>query len=355
MGLERIEGVINNFVERDAFSGVVALHKDGQLLFDASHGFAHRGWQIPNTIDTRFRVASIGKASTAVAVLRLVEAGDIDLDTAVVPLLGLGDTTLSDQITLDHLLSHTSGIADWADEANLTDELWEQMWRERPIYTVRRIEDYLPLFVKDPPLSPPGATYRYSNAGYMLLGLLIERLTGRDYFSVIEEDVYRPVRMHDSGFVALDDEGVSLAEGYYRDESGAWKKNIYLTTPEAGPDGGTISTVWDLIRFLEALRQGDLLGEEMTAHMLTPRVHWGDGSPGFKDYVWQYGNGLMFNSREDGSIVRYGHMGEEMGSSCRIYHYPEPQLDLIVLGNLSECAGELGWAIHDAVADLYGL
>jgi len=296
----------------------------------------------------------MGKAPTAVAVLQLVEGGELDLGASIAGLLDLAGTQVSEDITVEHLLCHTSGLSDWVDEENYTDEMWEKMWRETPIYTVRRLEDYLPLFAYDPPLSQPGERYRYCNAGYTLLGLLIEKLTGQGYFSVIEERVLGVAGMRDSGFVALDAEGESLAEGYFRDSEGDWKKNIYSTTPEAGPDGGVVSTVNDLILFLKALRNGELLGPEMTSKVLKPSVPWSkDGAVGFKGYSWWYGNGLMFNSREDGSVARYGHTGEEVGVSTRFYHYPDEDLDLVVLGNLSSCAGDLCWEIHDKLIGKY--
>lgn len=91
----------------------------------------------------------------------------------------------------------------------------------------------------------------------------------------------------------------------------------------------------------------------MTQRMLKPSVPWGNGSVAFKGYVWGHGNGLMFNSRGDGSIVRYGHTGEEVGVSGRIYHYPERNLDLVVLGNISESTGDLCWQIHDRIVSHY--
>lgn len=350
---DELSELIRVRADSGSFSGVVALEEKGDRIFEEAHGFAHRGWRVPNTIDTRFRVASIGKMSTAVGVLQLVGAGQIDFNASIVQLLEFTDTRISQEVAIEHLLSHTSGISDWVDEESLTDEIWETMWQETPIYEIRRLEDYLPFFAFDAPISSPGAKYRYCNAGYILLGMLIEKVTGQSYFTVIEERVFEVAGMRDSGFVSLDSEGPSLAEGYFQDSAGEWKKNIFKTTPDAGPDGGAISTAGDLIRFLKALRKGELLGREMTQRMLEPSVPWGDGSVGFKGYSWGYGNGFMFNSREDGSVVRYGHTGEEVGVSGRMYHYPERDLDLVVLGNVSECTGDLCWEIHDRIVSHY--
>ena len=291
------------------FSGVVSVSIGGEVAFSSERGFAHRGLRVENTMDTRFRVASIGKMITAVAILQLVDEGALSADQSIVSLLGLEDTTIADEVSIDHLLSHTSGIADWAEEATLTDETWEQMWRERPIYTVRSLSDYLPLFTTGTPNFVPGERYQYSNAGFMLLGLAIEKVTGIRYFDAIASRVLRLAGMSDSGFVALDDVGEGLAEGYGVDGSGRLKKNIYLTTPEAGADGGAVSTVADIVSLLRNLRSGKLLSRSMTERMLTPVVPWSDDEVGYGGYIWHYGHGLMFNLAQGGAIARYGHTG----------------------------------------------
>jgi CubicO group peptidase (beta-lactamase class C family) len=122
---DEISELIRVRADSGSFSGVVALEEKGERILEVAHGFAHRGWQIPNTIDTRFRVASIGKMSTAVGVLQLVEAGRVDLNASLVQLLDFTGNRISRDVTVEHLLFHTSGISDWVDEESLTDEIWE--------------------------------------------------------------------------------------------------------------------------------------------------------------------------------------------------------------------------------------
>ena len=351
----KIDLIVQRFVEQNQFSGIVAIEQSGARIYDTTHGYAHHGWKIPNTLSTRFRVASIGKVFTAVCFLQLVEEGIVTLDTRIHDILDLGDgTRIPESVTLQHLLTMTSGIADWFNEEQGTDEDWARTWTNIPIYEVRRLEDYLPFFIDRPPISRPGEKYRHCNAGYILAGLAIEHLTDRPYFSVVSARIFSAGGMRSSAFLALDDIGENVAEGYSSQDA-TLRKNIYSTTPEAASDGGAISTGPDLLRFLRNLRAGNYLRQAWTLRATKPVVYWSDGKTGFKDMVWHYGYGLIFNSREDGTIIRYGHTGEEVGVSGRLYHYPDADLDLVVLGNHSNCTGDLCWQIHDEVTREFDL
>jgi CubicO group peptidase (beta-lactamase class C family) len=155
----------------------------------------------------------------------------------------------------------------------------------------------------------------------------------------------------------LDVVDVEVAEGYIpiKSSEGAisgWKRNIYSTTPEAAADGGATSTAADLVRFAQQLRAGRLLSPHMVAEMTKPKV------PMFSEqrrgYFWRYGFAYMFLLDDDGIIIRYGHTGEEDGVSCRLYYYPQQDLDVVILGNQSWCAGDLGWEIHDLLLAEFG-
>ncbi len=334
------------------FSGGVHLQRGDEPLFAAAYGYAHRGWRIKNRLDTRFRLASISKMFTAVAVLQLIEAGQLTFDTSVVECLGLHDTKIPPAVTVEHLLTMTAGIADWFDESGDWAANWAKFVRKQPLYLLRRNEDYLPLFLYNDPVAGVGKRYHYNGAGYILLGLIIQKLSGLDYFDFIRQHIFARAGMSHTDFLALDSVVEDVAEGYMplTDETEAitgWRKNIYATTPEGAADGGATATATDLIRFIQALRGGKLLSPTLTAAMLIPKVLEQADRP--RGYIWKYGYGLMFILDEDEQIVRYGHTGEEDGVSCRLYHYPAQNLDVVILGNQSWCAGEVGWAIHDLI------
>jgi CubicO group peptidase (beta-lactamase class C family) len=349
-----LEKIFNEAAAKARFSGAVLISQGNDPIYTAAFGYANRAWRINNQIETRFRIASISKMFTALGVLQLIEQGIVAFDTSIVVSLGLEDTTISPHASVYHMLTMTSGMADWFDESGDWEAKWDELIREHPIYLFRRNEDYLPLFENEPPLAAPGKKYQYNGAGYILLGMLIEKITGEPYFDWTADHVFSRAEMHQTGFVALDDVDENVAEGYIPIMAGdegdivsGWKRNIYSTTPAAAADGGATSTVKDLQRFSQSLRQGELLSESMTNKILTPQVVSMDEP--FRGYVWKYGFGNMFILDHHGSIVRWGHTGEEDGVSCRLYYYPEQDLDVVILGNQSWSTLKLAWEVHDLI------
>ena len=355
---ERLQEILARREAESSFSGVVALIRGDAELFMGTYGYASRPWSIPNRADTRFRLASVGKMFTAVAVLQLIEGGLLAFDTRVVELLGLADTTIPAEVTVEQLFTMTAGIADWFDETEDWEAIWAQLSSQHPIYLLRTSADYLPLFAHKPPLSPVGAKHQYSNSSYILLGLAIERVTELSYFDYVRQNVFAPARMVNADFVFLDELASGVAEGYVPikgagDTIEGWKKNIYLATPGAAGDGGVTASAEDLSRFLQALRNPDgqsLLSPTMTKAALEPKVVQYDEL--VRGYRWMYGYGNSFMLDDAGKIIRYGHTGEEDGVSCRLYHYPQPGLDVIILGNQSWCAGDVGWEIHNLIVEI---
>jgi CubicO group peptidase (beta-lactamase class C family) len=353
---DQLEQLLIEQTRQAEFSGVVSIMQGGQLVYQGAHGYAHRGFKVLNQIDTRFRVASVSKLFTATAVLQLIESGRLEFNTQVAQALGLEETQIPQEATVYHMLTMTSGMADWFEESGNWEEDWVALIQEHPIYLFRKNEDYLPLFVHQKPLFPVGERHQYNGGGYILLGMLVEKLSGQSFFDYVHRNVFDLAGMTCTDFLALDAVSEDAAEGYIplRDSNEQivnWKKNIYSTTPEAAADGGASSTAADLVRFSRALRSGELLGPEMTQAILTPRVL--EHAEKVHGYTWMYGFANMFLLEDDEQVVRWGHTGEEDGVSCRLYHYPGPDLDVVVLGNQSWCAGELGWMIHRMVVGEY--
>ena len=342
--------------DADDFSGVVLIQRGEEKLIHVAHGYANLAWEILNQPDTRFRIASVSKMFTAVAVLQLIEAGKLTLETRLVSLLGLEKTKIPPEATVQHMLTMTSGMADWFDESGNWEEDWAALCREHPLYLFRQNEDYLPLFTDVDPVASPGEKHQYNGAGFILLGLAIQKLTGLSYFDAIRSNIFEKAGMGDADFIALEEIAERVAEGYVpasnADEGPArWQRNIYSTTPAAAADGGATCSADDLVRFSQALRAGELLSTAMTAEMLKPHVIQNEDR--FRGYDWKYGYGNNFILDDDEQIVRWGHTGEEDGVSCRLYYYPRGDLDVIILGNQSWCAGKLGWEIHDLILEKF--
>jgi CubicO group peptidase (beta-lactamase class C family) len=347
---QNIDQIISAYSQAETFSGVVMICRQGQSIYEQACGYANRSWRIANQVDTRFRVASISKMFTAVSILQLIDRGKLSLDDSIAGLLNLGNTTIPEKVTIEHLLTMTSGIADWFDESGDWEVEWAELCRKHPIYLFRNNEDYLPLFINEEPVAGIGEGYKYSGSSYILLGLVIERISGLSYFDNVRENIFARLDMTRSDFIALDDVYSEVAEGYVPTtgddgEVVGYRKNIYSTTPEAAADGGATCSAMDLGRFAQGLRDGLLLSPGMTSKILSPKVHQFPDK--HRGYQWKYGYATMFLVDDHDQVVRYGHTGEEDGVSCRFYSYPGLDIDLVILGNLSWCSGKIGWEIHD--------
>ncbi len=322
---------LTDFLADADFSGVVLVKKGTVTLFEAASGQATRRWGIPNTLETRFDTASITKLFTSVAVLQQVEAGTLDLETSIHHYVDLEGTTIDPAVTLLHLLTHTSGIADVADDE--TDFGYAELWATTPTYSVMNTSDYLPLFAHKEPLSAPGVDSSYSDAGYILAGLALEKVTGRPYRQYVYEDVFTRAAMKHSGFYDRRDAAPRVAEGWDRNSEGLWVQNLFSSPPIGSPDSGAHATAGDLIRFQQAVRNGELLNPEWTEEFFIPQVQVDD--------VTMYGFGLEFDLEEDGSVRSYHKDGVNAGASGILRYYLEPELDVVVLSNSEEGAWDV--------------
>jgi CubicO group peptidase (beta-lactamase class C family) len=343
---------INKRVRENQFSGTILIGRGKTNLFRHAYGYANRTWKIPNTPETRFRIASVGKLFTATATMQLIEAGKISLDTRVVEYLELKGTRIPPEATVYHMLTMTSGIADWINEEseNFNAE-WQKFCRENPLYLLRRDADYLPIFSQLEPYGAVGEKFRYNGAGFMLLGLMIEKATGLSYFDYIRKNIFKRAGMSQTDFIDLDDVHPNVAEGYVpiKDDNGAvinWRKNIYSTTAGGAADGGATSTLDDLVRFSRALRSGKLCSKESAESMLTPKVDAGNEGAG-----WMYGFGCFILLGDNLEILRWGHTGAEDGVSCQLAYYPKHKLDIVILGNQTGGAGRVLLDIHELIME----
>ena len=176
---DELERYFQQRTEQEAFSGVVLVTQGSSQLFAGTYGCASRSWKVPNTLTTRFDTASVTKLFTAVATLQLIDQGLLAFDTPVIDFLGLQGTAIERAVNVYHLLTHTSGIADDAEEES--GEVYADIWKTRPNYAVTETADFLPQFAHKPPNFPPGQGCRYCNCGYVLLGLLIEKASISSY------------------------------------------------------------------------------------------------------------------------------------------------------------------------------
>jgi CubicO group peptidase (beta-lactamase class C family) len=351
VALRAVEALLRELEAADRFSGVVGVEQRDQKLLLEAFGYASRAWGIPTTIETRFDTASITKLFTAVATLQLVEHGAFALDDSVIAYLGLEETGISSEVTPYHLLTHTSGIADDADEE--AGERYEDLFLERPNYSVTETADYLPQFVGKPPNFAPGEGCRYCNVGYVLLGLMIERATGTTYREYVTEHVFARAGMNRSGFFRMDVVEPDVAEGVegIEDENGAvvaWRRNIYSYPPIGGPDGGAHVTAGDLLSFHRAVTEGRLLGPVLTAELLSPKAR--HSARGAGSHLM--GFGFEFETDADDVVRCYWKEGVNVGVSGMLRHYPMKAITFAVLAVGENAAWTPIKAIDEAVGNV---
>ncbi len=234
----------------DEFSGVILIAKSGAPVFEQAYGYADREKSVLNRVDTKFNVGSINKSFTALAVRQLIAQGKIAPgDTIGKFLPDYPNKDAAAKVTVRHLLGMTSGIGDFFGER----------YQATPKEKIRSLEDYLPLFADKSLEFEPGAKERYSNGGYVVLGLIVAKASGQDYYDYVRDHVFKPAGMNDTASYPKDADVPNRALGYVRERS-AWKPN-YATLPGRGSSaGGGYSTAHDLLNYTIALGNGTLAG-----------------------------------------------------------------------------------------------
>jgi CubicO group peptidase (beta-lactamase class C family) len=346
MDADILRAWLDGRVTEHLFSGVALVWRDGGPLFSYAGGLADRGHVIPVTEASRFGVASITKVVTAVTALRLVDRGLVRLDQPLVEVLPVEQrpVALTAEHTLHHLLSHTSGLTNYHDDADKTWTSFTSCWDRIPSYHLRKPADMLPLFADLPASFPPGTRYQYADANYILAGLVIEAVTGRGYIDAATDEVLRIAGMSDTAFDALDADPPGLATGYMVADdvpAAGWRTNIYSVPAMGMPDGGLFTTARDLIRLLDALRAGRLVSPTLLAAMQAPQ-----GPP--SDAVEQYGYGLEL-TLVGGRVAIIGHGGSDPGVSALVSHFVAEGTTIVVLCNFDRGS----WAVTQRLeADL---
>jgi CubicO group peptidase (beta-lactamase class C family) len=304
------------------FAGSVLVAKDGTPVYLAAYGLARRSPDLPNQTDTKFNLGSMNKMFTAVAILQLVEQGRLSLEGQI------GDywpdypnQEVARKVTIHHLLVHTSGMGD----------CFEGEFFTTPKDQLRTVEGYLPLFVDDPLQFEPGTQFAYSNEGYIVLGLILEKVTGQSYWDYVRENVYRPSEMSHTGAYELDTEVPNRAIGYTTqdgqgNETGTLADNTPLMPIKGTPAGGGYSTVEDLLHFSNALLGYRLLSPESTELLLAGKV---DVSESIK---YAYG----FLDRTVGGQRVVGHGGGAPGVCTSMEMYLDSGYTVIVLSNTDQ-------------------
>lgn len=328
--VQKLEAYVDKLAAADLFSGTVLLAKDGKPLCQRAYGLASKAYDVPNRLDTKFNLGSMNKMFTAVAIAQLAQQGKLAFsDTLSKHLPDYPNKDVAQKVTLHHLLTHTSGIGDY-----FTDK-----YRESSKDRLRAITDYFPLFVDKPLAFEPGKEFRYSNAGFMVLGAVVEKVSGQNYFDYVREHVYGPAGMVNTDAYEMDHDTPNLAVGYTREMpvsgklGGAKKNNLFMHVVKGGPAGGGFSTVPDLLRFDVALRTHKLLDEKHTDLVLSGKVPAG-GRGGNAKYAY----GFMDDQYHGTRIV--GHGGGFPGINSALDIYVDKGYTVAVMSNYDPPAAQ---------------
>jgi D-alanyl-D-alanine carboxypeptidase len=245
-------GLIDGLAKADEFSGVVVIAKGDKPVFAHAYGLANVDKQTPNNLDTKFNLGSIDKIFTKIAIGQLVAAHKLSYDDKLAKFLpDYPNTDAAEKITIRQLLDHTSGVGD----------IFGAEYRATPKEKLRTISDFIPLFANKPLAFDPGTKQAYSNGGYVLLGAIIERVSGMSYYDYVEKNIFRPLGMADTAFYESGKPTPNMAEGYTNlnvdPASGKKRQNNFFSRPARGSSaGGGYSTANDMLKFSLAYQNG---------------------------------------------------------------------------------------------------
>ena len=317
--VHELDAFVKQLGDADAFSGAVLLAKDGEVLYTKAYGMANKDFNAPNRVDTKFNLGSMNKMFTSVAIAQLVERGKLSYEDPLSKFLpGFPTAEDAKKIKIKHLLTHTSGLGSY----------FNQKFQKSSRALFRTVSDLMKLVKNEKLQFEPGTKWAYSNTGMLVLGAVIEKATGQDYFEYIRENVYRPAGMTSSDSYELDRVNPNLAVGYEKQftTSGVtFRNNIFDHVLRGGPAGGGYSTVEDLLKFDMALRSGVLVNAESRRALLSAKPQI--GSPG-------YGYGFIIQN--GGEIV--GHSGGFTGINSNLDMFLESGYTAVVMSNYSQGA-----------------
>jgi CubicO group peptidase (beta-lactamase class C family) len=325
--VQDLESKLDELVRSDRFSGAVLLAKGDQILFEQAYGFANHAFDARNRVDTKFNLGSMNKMFTGVAILQLMQQGTVAPEDTISKVLpDYPNKEVGAKVTVEQLLTHTSGIADFFSKEFLDTNFGKY----------RKLSDFLPVFADKPLRFEPGSRYSYNNAEYIVLGLMIERLSGESYYGYVREHIFKPAGMINTDSYAVDEDIPNLALGYTRTlpdgselpEDAPRHTNLFVTLAKGVSAGGGYSTVEDLFRFSRAVLTNKLLDQAHTNILLTGKV---PTRPNTK-----YGYGMEEQFVNGVRIV--GHNGGNPGIMSWLDMFPDLGYTAVVMSNYDNAA-----------------
>ena len=330
-----LRSAVDEVVAETGFSGVVRVEQPGREVVAWAYGMAHRGWSIPNTVDTRFGIASGTKTVTALVVMSLVQDDLLDLTTTARSVLRDDLPLIDDGVSVEHLIAHRSGIGDYFDEdvvESMTDYVMPV-----PVHRLAATEDYLAVLDGHPQVFPPGERFAYNNSAFVVLALIAERAAGMPFPDLVRDRVCRPAGMSDTAFLRSDEPDGRTALGYL-DADGLRTNVLHLPVRGTG-DGGILTTAADVSALWGALDAGAIVPRSVVETMWRPRSD-------VPSEAARYGLGFWLRPTGDTVFL----LGGDAGVSFTSVHDPAARLTWTVLSNTTNGA----WPVARRLRELCG-
>ncbi len=304
-------------LKQDDFSGTILVAHNNKIIEKRAYGLSSIEFNVKNNLETKFNIASITKMFTSVATLQLYEQEKLKLNVPIGKYLpNYPNKLVRNSVTIHQLLSHTSGLNNFyiADEDKMKN------------LEYKKTSDFVQLFVNDTLLSKPGTKYNYSASGFVILGLIIEKVSGKNYYDYIKDAILKPAEMLNTSELEVDSIVSNKASGYTSmfGENKILKKNDYYLT-KASPGGFYYSTVTDLFNFSKALRNYKLLKKVTTELMFKPKI---------KGYNTHIGYGIDVDQRYNQTIL--GHSGGWYGIHCELMNFKKDNYTVVILSNIDD-------------------
>jgi len=331
--VEELRTLLDDLEYRDTFSGTVLVARGRDVLFSGAYGAASKRFGVANEIDTKFNLGSMNKMFTATCIMQLAEAGKLVLDGPIADYLPSGwlADDVAQRIQVKHLLTHSSGLGGY----------FGQEFVHASKANFRELDDYKALIYGDTCAFEPGTQWQYSNSGFFLLGVIVQHVSGQNYFDYVREHIYAPAGMKNSDSYEMDRPVPNLAIGYTREgldgsATEAWRNNLYMHVLKGGPAGGGFSTVEDLHRFALALKGGKLVSKDGFEQLTRPK-------PELSSPTYGYGFSLV----ETPTRKAAGHGGGFPGISASLNFGLTDERIVAVLSNYDGGASQVALAIAE--------
>ena len=323
------------------FRGAGYILQHNEVVLEFTNGYRDYANELPNTIDTKFASASAGKVFVAVGILQLIEKGKLKFDDTIGELIKIDWKAIDRDITVEQLLTHTSGIPDYFDESVM--EEYEELWINYPNYKIRQNDDLLPLFIDKPMMYPRGTKFQYNNTGYAVLAMIIERVNGQAFDLYLKENVFDKCGMTGTGYYELDKLPAKCAtNNLWCNSADDLRTNIFCVDAKGTGAGGAFITVKDIANFWRGLKDGKLLSKEMTETMLSK--HSGEGTDPEEGY---YGYGVWIIDGNGKKDIPY-FQGCDPGVSFISEYDPNKDRITVFVSNYGDNVWKIGRDIRNA-------